>query len=51
MKLASRALVYGLSRMSADGHLPQWGVADGQAERAMEAALDLFISGLFGPAR
>ena len=55
MKLTCRALVYGLARMRIDGHLPQWGVADGQgggqAERAMEAALDLFIAGLFGPSR
>jgi AcrR family transcriptional regulator len=50
MKLASRALVYGLARMRVDGHLPQWGVpeGEGEAERAMEAALDLFIAGLFG---
>lgn len=55
MRLTCRALVYGLARMGVDGHLPQWGVAqdqgDGQAERAIEAALDLFIAGLFGPQR
>jgi AcrR family transcriptional regulator len=49
MKLAGRALVYGLARMSVDGHLPQWGVAGGQSERAMEAVMDLFIAGLVRP--
>jgi AcrR family transcriptional regulator len=44
--LASRALVYGLARMAADGHLPQVGVT-GDAMPAVEHALDIFIAGLF----
>lgn len=46
MKLASRALVYGLARMRVDGHLPQWSGATDDFAHAMEAALDLFIAGL-----
>lgn len=45
-RLASRALVYGLARMWADGHLPQWGVHDRRSTQAAEAVLDLFIDGL-----
>lgn len=45
-RLASRALVYGLARMWADGHLPQWGVDDHRSTQAAEAVLDLFIDGL-----
>ncbi|HTR84251.1 MAG TPA: TetR/AcrR family transcriptional regulator [Reyranella sp.] len=46
MLLAARGLVYGLARMRVDGHLPQWGVRRGRSARALESALDLFVSGL-----
>ena len=46
LRLAGRALVYGLARMRIDGHLPQWGVADGQYARAVDAVLDFFIAGV-----
>lgn len=51
MKLASRALVYGLARMRVDGHLPQWTGAKDDFSHAMEEALDLFIAGLGSSAR
>ena len=44
--LASRALVYGLARMAADGHLPQLGLEDGALAR-LDSALTLFIAGVF----
>jgi AcrR family transcriptional regulator len=44
--LAGRALVYGLARMYVDGHFPQWGVAAGGAQPAMEEALDVFVDAL-----
>jgi AcrR family transcriptional regulator len=44
--LAARALVYGLARMYVDGHLAQWGVAPEEAERRLQAALDLVIDSL-----
>jgi AcrR family transcriptional regulator len=44
--LAARALVYGLARMYVDGHLAQWGVAPGEAERRLHGALDLIIDSL-----
>jgi hypothetical protein len=44
--LASRALVYGLARMAADGHLPQ--VSAGvDAAASLERALELFLAGVF----
>ncbi|MGO1077241.1 TetR/AcrR family transcriptional regulator [Inquilinus sp. CA228] len=43
VRLAGRALVYGLARMAADGHFPEWGVPGESAERSMRAALDLVI--------
>jgi AcrR family transcriptional regulator len=46
VQLAGRALVYGFARMNIDGHLPRWGVALADAERAAEAVLDLFIEGV-----
>lgn len=46
VQIAGRALVYGFARMTIDGHLPRWGVADGEAERTAEAILDLFIDGI-----
>jgi AcrR family transcriptional regulator len=46
--LASRALVYGLARMAADGHLPPAGVG-GDETAALDAALELFVAGLFAP--
>ncbi|HUQ79680.1 MAG TPA: TetR/AcrR family transcriptional regulator [Gemmatimonadaceae bacterium] len=47
--IAARALVYGLARMQVDGHLAQWDVAPDQAERQMQAALDLVIGALSAP--
>jgi AcrR family transcriptional regulator len=44
--VAARALVYGLARMHVDGHLAQWDVAPDEAERQLQAALDLFIGSL-----
>jgi AcrR family transcriptional regulator len=44
--LAARALVYGLARMHVDGHLAQWGVAPDEAERRMQAAMDMVIGSL-----
>jgi AcrR family transcriptional regulator len=44
--VAARALVYGLARMHVDGHLAQWDVAPGEAERRLQAALDLVIGSL-----
>ncbi len=44
--LTARGLVYGLARMHVDGHLAQWGVAADEAERRLQAALDLFITSL-----
>jgi len=46
IRLAGRALVYGLARMRIDVHLPQWGVADDQYARAVDAVLDFFIAGV-----
>jgi AcrR family transcriptional regulator len=44
--LASRALVYGLARMAADGHLPQ--VSAGvDAAASLERALELFVADVF----
>jgi AcrR family transcriptional regulator len=44
---ASGALrVADLKQVQIDGHLPRWGVADGEAERTAEAILDLFIDGI-----
>ncbi|HEX3407704.1 MAG TPA: hypothetical protein VHS81_10740 [Caulobacteraceae bacterium] len=44
--LTSRALVYGLVRMSADGHLPQTGVGVDPAA-PLERALELFVADAF----
>jgi AcrR family transcriptional regulator len=44
--IAARALVYGLARMYVDGHLAQWDVAPGEAERQLHAAMELFIASL-----
>jgi AcrR family transcriptional regulator len=45
IRLAGRALVYGLARMYVDGHFAQWGTGD-EPERAMQKVLDLFIAAL-----
>jgi AcrR family transcriptional regulator len=47
IRLAGRALVYGLARMYVDGHFAQWGTGD-NPEYAMQKVLDLFIAGLPG---
>ena len=43
LALLSRACVYGLARMRLDGHLPQWGVEEGEESQAVEGALALLI--------
>jgi AcrR family transcriptional regulator len=42
--IMSRAFVYGLARMHADGHFPSWNVAPEEAEAVMARALRLFVS-------
>jgi AcrR family transcriptional regulator len=49
LPVAARALVYGLARMHVDGHLAQWDVAPEEAERQLQAALDLVIGSLASP--
>ncbi|MGZ3236564.1 MAG: TetR/AcrR family transcriptional regulator [Burkholderiaceae bacterium] len=44
--LIAKALSYGLARMYIDGHMPQWGVKQGEVIRTMEAAIDQFIDGI-----
>jgi AcrR family transcriptional regulator len=51
VQIAARALVYGFARMNLDGHLPRWGVADAEIERAGQAIIDLFIEGIAAPPR
>jgi hypothetical protein len=46
IQVAGRALVYGFARMNLDGHLPRWGVEEGEVERMAEAVIDLFIAGI-----
>lgn len=46
VRLAARALAYGLARMYVDGHFAQWHVGTEAAERSMHAALDVLIDGL-----
>ncbi|MBL8690404.1 MAG: helix-turn-helix transcriptional regulator [Rhodospirillaceae bacterium] len=46
LHLAGRGLVYGLARMQVDGHMPRWGIAEHEAEKMAEAALDLLAAGL-----
>lgn len=41
--IAGRALVYGLARMSLDGHFPRWGVAAEGVDPAAAAALGMFV--------
>lgn len=46
IKLTGRALVYGLARMTVDGHLPRWGVPENEARALAENAIDLFMDGI-----
>jgi AcrR family transcriptional regulator len=41
--IMSRAFVYGLARMHADGHFPSWNVAPEEAEAVMARALRVFV--------
>ena len=41
--IVSRAFVYGLARMHADGHFPSWNVAAGETEAVMARALRVFV--------
>src|SRR5215469_15630531 len=43
ISFAARALAYGIARMYVDGHLPQWDIPADEAERAFNAAFDLFV--------
>jgi AcrR family transcriptional regulator len=49
IQIAGRALVYGFARMNLDGHLPRWGVEEGEIERMAEGVIDLFIAGIAKP--
>jgi hypothetical protein len=49
VKIAGRALVYGFARMNLDGHLPRWGVEEGEVEQMAEGVIDLFIAGIAKP--
>jgi len=44
--LTARAAAYGVARMYVDGHFAQWGVDDGDAERAFDSVFDVFVAGL-----
>lgn len=46
VKLAGRALVYGLARMYIDGQLPRWGVAEHEIEKISPKVIDLFMAGV-----
>ena len=43
LELAAKALSYGLARMYVDGHFPQWGVQQREAQAAMDRVIDLFL--------
>lgn len=43
ISFSARALAYGIARMYVDGHLPQWDIPANEAERAFNAAFDLFV--------
>jgi AcrR family transcriptional regulator len=49
IKIAGRALVYGVARMKIDGHFPRWGVADAEADQMAEAIITLFVDGIAKP--
>ena len=44
--VASRAMVYGLARMAADGHFPEWQLPQADAPATLHGVLDFFIAGL-----
>jgi AcrR family transcriptional regulator len=44
VRIAGRALVYGLARMAIDGHFARWGVDMRAAEATAEKMLDFFIT-------
>ena len=46
MRIAGRALVYGLARMKIDGHFPRWDVAEAEIGPMVEAVFDLFLAGI-----
>ncbi|MPN03735.1 HTH-type transcriptional regulator BetI [bioreactor metagenome] len=47
--LAARALVYGLARMAADGHFPEWNTQSGSDRQAITDTLDHFIAQIARP--
>lgn len=48
VQLASRALVYGLARMMADGHFTEWSPPGTNCDDASSGALGLFVDLLSG---
>lgn len=46
LPLMARALCYGLARMYIDGHMPEAGVKQHGARKAVSAALDQFVDGI-----
>ncbi|WP_249129135.1 MULTISPECIES: TetR/AcrR family transcriptional regulator [Bradyrhizobium] len=50
IQVAGRAMVYGFARMNLDGHLPRWGVEEGEIDQMAEGVIDLFIAGIARPA-
>lgn len=50
-RVAARALVYGLARMAADGHFPEWSPPGLSTAQATSGTLDFFIALLGGVGR
>ena len=44
--VASRAMVYGLARMAADGHFPEWQLPQADTPATLHGVLDFFIASL-----
>ncbi|MFD1711891.1 TetR/AcrR family transcriptional regulator [Ottowia sp. GY511] len=49
--VASRAMVYGLARMAADGHFPEWQLPQTDTPATLHGVLDFFIASLAQRAR
>jgi hypothetical protein len=47
-QIAASALVYGLARMAADGHFPEWNLRGQPTSTMMGDTLDFFIAMLGG---
>lgn len=48
IRVTARALVYGLARMTVDGHLPRWGVAENEVRSIAAKAIALLVTGFGG---